>query len=764
MLRTSAILRLSVAALVTSLALGFTTGCSRDPNKQKQKYLESGKRYESEGKLREAIIQFSNALKVDRNFSDAHYELAKVYLKQGSMLPAYAELLRAVDLAPNNIHARIDLGNLQLAGNAPDKATEQARAVLALDNRNADAYALLSGIAARKGDHAEAMTQIQKALSIDPNRATFHTAMGMLQSSDPTTAGQAEEQMRKAVSLDDKNVASHIVLAAMLQKKGDFAGAEQQLNAAIAADPKNLIARSSLADLYLRQSNTAKAEETLIKTAQEVPEDTSAADMLVTYYIRSNQLQHGVATFADLVAKNPKSAPLKLSYARILILTKDIPKARAIGQELAKTDSGLPEVAILNGIMLLNDGKSAEAFDLLQKASKASPENSQVKLWLARAARSKGDIPAAQTAFHDAARLAPRSIEAQEGLAQVSLDRQDFTTLAQVAESTIAANPQYANGYIWRGMVEGSQKQFDKAEADFKEAIKVDPNNANGYFELAQLRMLQKNNTEARSLLEQTLAHNPNSSRALRLLATTYMMDKQPAKAIARVQEQVTKAPQNGDMYNLLSQLQGSTGDTAGALTSSEKAMQLNSNDPIAVVAYTRALITGGDVNKAVAKWQQWTVDHPTDAQAFTVLGSLQEGQGNRDQAMASYKKALQIQPEQPIAANNLAYLMVESGQNIDVALSLAQVARRAMPNSPSTADTLAWAYYHKGNFSSARDLLEDALKISPNDAAMHYHLGLTYSKLSNTADATLHLKKAVSLAPNSQTAKDAEKALGQLS
>jgi hypothetical protein len=40
----------------------------------------------------------------------------------------------------------------------------------------------------------------------------------------------------------------------------------------------------------------------------------------------------------------------------------------------------------------------------------------------------------------------------------------------------------------------------------------------------------------------------------------------------------------------------------------------------------------------------------------------------------------------------------------------------------------------------------------------------MTYSKLANTADATLHLKKAVALAPNTQTAKDAEKALGSLS
>src|SRR5207302_3039530 len=133
------------------------TGCSRDPNKQKQKYLESGKRYEKEDKLKEATIQLSNALKVDRNFAEAHYELSKVYLKQGNLLPGYAELMRTVDLAPTNQQARIDLGNLQLAGNVPDKATEQAKAVLALNSSNADAYALLAAIAARKGDRNEAL-------------------------------------------------------------------------------------------------------------------------------------------------------------------------------------------------------------------------------------------------------------------------------------------------------------------------------------------------------------------------------------------------------------------------------------------------------------------------------------------------------------------------------------------------------------------------------------------------------------------------------
>ncbi|HLI78324.1 MAG TPA: tetratricopeptide repeat protein, partial [Acidobacteriaceae bacterium] len=121
------------------------------------------------------------------------------------------------------------------------------------------------------------------------------------------------------------------------------------------------------------------------------------------------------------------------------------------------------------------------------------------------------------------------------------------------------------------------------------------------------------------------------------------------------------------------------------------------------------------------------------------------------------------IDSNQAIAANNLAYLMVENGENSDVALSYAQTARRAMPQAPNTADTLAWVYYHKGTYSLARDLLQDATKQDPNNASIHLHLGLTLSKLGDKAGASAELKKASELAPNTQTGKDANDALSHL-
>lgn len=751
------------AALTGLMMMGAVTGCHHDPNVQKQKYLESGKRYASETKYKEAAIQFSNALKVDHNFAEAHYQLGTVYLKMGSLMPAYAELNRAVALQPGNLKARIDLGNLLLAGKAPDRAVEQANAVLAAKPDDGDAFALLASIAAVKGDRATALTQIQHALAIDPNKAAYHTTLGLLQGSDPSQAGAAQDQLRKAVSLDSSNVTAHLALASLLEQKGDHQGALEQQKAAVAGDPKNLNARVSLAQLYFRQGDKANGESTLRQATEDLADTTAGGELLESYYLRSGEIDKGVSAYSDLVAKHPKSTPIRLAYARLLLAKKDIPGAKGVIAGLVKTDASDPGVAVLNGILLLNDGKTNEAFDVLQKAAKNSPENVSVKIWLGRASLAKGDLNTAQQSFTDANKLVPTNLEAADGLAQTALRRNDPALLGQVAEKAIAAAPQSPVGYIWRGMSEAARQQPDKAEVDFREAIKIDPKNSPAHLELGQLRLTQKKFDEARPMLEQALALNPNSERALGMLIAIDLANKQLPKAVSRVQEQIAKAPQNAEMYTQLSELQLRSGDANASLEAAQKAMQLNPADGTAVMAYSRAQLAHGDANKAMEGWQQWLKTHQNDAAAYAILGTLQQGVGAKDKAMESYKKSLELAPEQPVAANNLAYLMVESGQNTDVALSYAQTARRSLPNSASTADTLAWVYYSKGTYASARDLLEEAVKAAPDDPAIQYHLGMTYNKLSDPANALIHLKKAASLAPDSEPGKDAQKALQQM-
>ncbi len=96
----------------------------------------------------------------------------------------------------------------------------------------------------------------------------------------------------------------------------------------------------------------------------------------------------------------------------------------------------------------------------------------------------------------------------------------------------------------------------------------------------------------------------------------------------------------------------------------------------------------------------------------------------------------------------------------------MAQTARRGNPNSSSYADTLGWAYYQKGIYQSAISQFQEAIPLSAKSEAsrttstVHYHLGMAYQKANQTSQARQQLEKAVKLSPNNN---DAKKALSEL-
>jgi cellulose synthase operon protein C len=757
--------QLNLLALVASisLVLVFTAGCNRDPNVRKRKYLESGKRYEQADKLKEAAIQFSNALKVDKNYADAHYELGKVYLKLGGLREAYTEFSHAVDLAPNNLPARIDLAQMFLAGNAPDKAEEQAKAVLAIDPNNADAYAVMANVAARHGDRGGALSNIQRALAIRPNEAVFHTTLALIDNTDPLSEPAAEQELLKAISLDPKDAHAHVVLAAMLERKGDKQGAEQQYIAAVQAAPKDMHPRASLAGLYLRNQDQPKAEQTLRKAVEDIPDSDEASELLKDYYFRIGQPDTAETVFAGLTSKYSKSFPIKMNYAAILAARGEFAKVAPIADQLSKTNGSQPQVQLLKSALLLNSGKVNDAFDLLQNAVKNDVDNVQLLIGLAKVAALKGDLAVATKSYRQAEKMAPQNLEIQEGLAGLANKANDASMLAAVADKTIAMRPDFAPGYLWRGTAEASLKQYDKAEVDLQTAATKNPNGPGPYTALGELRLRQGQLPQGVAMLEKALEKDPNEVSALNDIVAVQLHDQQADKAVARIQQQIAKSPKNPAYYSMLGVVQLGTKDYNGARDSSKKALDLNPSDERSVDTYARAVGSLGNRDEAIAVWQKWVDAHPKDAVALRTMGLFQDEKGDHVAAVEDYKRALQIDPGEGLAANNLAYAMVTSGQNVDLALSYAQTARRVFPDSPNTADTLAWVYYYKGTYLSARDLLEMALKQSPNDASINYHLGMTYSKLGRKADAQTYLKKAISVDPNSQVGKDAAAALAKL-
>jgi Flp pilus assembly protein TadD len=699
-------------------------------------------------------------LKIDKNFAEAHYALSQTYLHMGALSAAYGELQQTVNLQPSNVKARTDLGNLLLAAGKTDDAKAQASAALAVQPDNADVHALLSRIAARQGQKDLAMKEIHRALDLAPDEAALHETLALLELSESTQSSSAEDELKKAIALDQKSVNAKLLLAAFYAKSNRLQDAEQTCWSAVATDRKNLIARQSLVQIILKEGDQARAEQVLRQASNELADNPQGVRMLADYYAGTGQMDKSKAEFASLAQKYPKNVSVREGYARILIQLKDYATAETVVAGLMKTNGKDPQVVVLNGIILLNTGKQKDAVNALQNAATNDPKDAFIQYWLGKAALANGDSSLAERSFRQAAQLNPRELGALEALASIAGQRGDMSMLSELADKTIAAAPRFPGGYLWRAMAELSHNSPDKAEADMKTAIDLAPQNSQAYLMLGQLRFAQKRLPEGAALMEQALQYDPNSIGALRGLVGYDLFKKQPAQALARINAQIAKSPKNSGFYILLAQFQLQNKNVDQAAAAAQKAMEVNPDDGEAVAVYAQLQAQRGQAASALSAWEQWSKTHPNNAGALAILGTLEESLGNMPKADDYYKKALQIQPSQPVAANNLAYRMLQEGGNVDVALTLAQTARQGMPNSASAADTLAWAYYYKGTYGFARDLLVEAIKTDPQDPSLEYHLGMVYSKIGDKNNAAIHLKKAVSMAPDSQAAKDARTAL----
>ncbi len=116
--------------LLLALIASVFTGCSRDPNVRKQKYVQSGQAYYEKGEFAEAAIQFRNAIAVDPSYAAAHFQLAMTYLKTQQWQRANHELARIIDLEPKNYPARVEMAKLLIARGNLQRAQEQADTLL----------------------------------------------------------------------------------------------------------------------------------------------------------------------------------------------------------------------------------------------------------------------------------------------------------------------------------------------------------------------------------------------------------------------------------------------------------------------------------------------------------------------------------------------------------------------------------------------------------------------------------------------------------
>jgi tetratricopeptide (TPR) repeat protein len=116
--------------------------------------------------------------------------------------------------------------------------------------------------------------------------------------------------------------------------------------------------------------------------------------------------------------------------------------------------------------------------------------------------------------------------------------------------------------------------------------------------------------------------------------------------------------------------------------------------------------------------------------------------------AEADFRKALELNPDQPQVLNYLGYSLVEQRRNLDEALDMIERAVAARPDSGYIVDSLAWVLYRLGRFEEAVEPMERAAELLPTDPIINDHLGDVYWMVGRKREARFQWERALSFDP----------------
>lgn len=117
---------------------------------------------------------------------------------------------------------------------------------------------------------------------------------------------------------------------------------------------------------------------------------------------------------------------------------------------------------------------------------------------------------------------------------------------------------------------------------------------------------------------------------------------------------------------------------------------------------------------------------------------SAYEQLGRTQDSLRVLREAQKAEPGNPLVQNNLGYLLLEQGMDLEEAASLIEASAKATPDNGSVVDSLGWAQFKLGRLAEAEVTLRRAAELSPFSPEVRKHLGevlLAQGKLAEAAE-----------------------------
>jgi tetratricopeptide (TPR) repeat protein len=212
---------------------------------------------------------------------------------------------------------------------------------------------------------------------------------------------------------------------------------------------------------------------------------------------------------------------------------------------------------------------------------------------------------------------------------------------------------------------------------------------------------------------EQVDAASPLRSNAEMEISVGLQRLERKDEALARLKQLIAREPKNYDAIVTLGNLYRNNEDYANAAKAYDDAIALIT-EPVA--GHWRVYYYDGIAHERLKEW---------------------------DIAEKSFRKALELSPDEPNVLNYLGYSMIEKKINLAEAMEMVKKAVELKPNDGYIIDSLGWAYYQLGDYEQAVVHIERAVELLPADPIIAEHLGDAYWRVGRKLEAKFQWQHA---------------------
>ena len=480
---------------------------------------------------------------------------------------------------------------------------------------------------------------------------------------------EAEAAFERAVQLDPNSAEVHAAYGAFRLHRREYEKAQKQLDAALAIDRGDARVLAEAARAYLGTNRLLEADKRIQDALAK-----AASDPWVLY--AQGRVAEGIGKQEDAykayekaLQKKPDLAEALLAQGSIWFSRGDKQKARERLEAVLKTPSrtAREEEAAGDLALDLEDGKTGK--ECYQRALQLDPEDPQAHSGLGRALAALGDLPAARAELEAALRQVDTDpvlhYEYGSLLRRIG-DSQGALSAVQRAVQLDSKDHRFRSRL---GALLVERREYEKAETELRQARLGSDRYGETWFNLARALAGQGKLGEAIDTMRRAVELEPVNPEYLYFQGLIYEQGQQVQDAVESFQKSIVKNPRNADAWEHLGQNLNVQNRFLEAVTAFKKAAEVDPSRARLWAQIADSQQQAGNLDGAIASYQKSLAQDPNQPGVWSRLGIAFKDRGCtgcKNRAIEALKRAESVDPKDWVAHHELGYLYKDDGRRAE--------------------------------------------------------------------------------------------------